>query len=224
MGVEAVVPVDGSWAFFPFIRLLLHRGDPRLTRLEGGPGPNRGVPHLVRGAASHVAVLMRFGTHAVLRDLVTSTTRPATRPLDRRVVVHPESLSQNLLASSLVPGLRVGQARQPLVLVDGHRAVVRDPVGDDWWVTADHDLFTLAQRTFDAVWEASSPALDPGRPPPFTPRMLHLADLLLRGATDRAIARELRVSERTVSAEVRELTRRLGATTRAHAVARISGV
>lgn len=224
MGVEPVAPADGSWAFFPFIRLLLHEGDSRLTRLEGGPGPNRGVPSLVGRATSRVDVLLRFGTHAVLRDLVSSTTRPLSRPLATRVVVHGESLSQNLLASSLVPGLRVGAARQPLVLLDGRRAVVRDPVGDGWWVTADPELVARAQRTFDAVWNASSPALDPGRPRPFTPRMLDVADLLVQGATDRAIARELRVSERTVSAEVRELTRRLGATTRAHAIARISGV
>ena len=51
-----------------------------------------------------------------------------------------------------------------------------------------------------------------------------MALLLLRGATDRQISRELGVSERTVSAEVRELGRRLGATNRAHAIARICGV
>ena len=224
MGVEPARATDGVWAFFPFIRLLLHEGDPRLTRLEGGPGPNRGVPSLVGRATSHVAVLLRFGTHGVLRDLASSTTRPPSRALDTRVVVHPESLSQNLMASSLVPGLRAGPARQPLVLVDGRRAVVRDPIGDGWWVTADPGLLARAQQTFDAVWDASTPALDAGRPPPFSPRMLDVADLLVQGATDRAIARELRVSERTVSAEVRELTRRLGATTRANAIARISGV
>ena len=70
----------------------------------------------------------------------------------------------------------------------------------------------------------AEPVLAPHEPPPFTPRMVEVAQLLLRGATDRQIARELRVSERTVSAEVSEITRRLGATSRANAVARISGL
>ena len=42
-----------------------------------------------------------------------------------------------------------------------------------------------------------------GQHPPFTPRMVDIALLLVDGATDREIARSLGVSERTVSADVR---------------------
>ena len=50
-----------------------------------------------------------------------------------------------------------------------------------------------------------------GEEPPFTRRMVDIAFLLVDGATDREIARTLGVSERTVSADVREMSLRLGA-------------
>ena len=63
-----------------------------------------------------------------------------------------------------------------------------------------------------------------GRRPPYTRRMVAIAGLLVDGATDREIARELGVCERTVSADVRAMSQRLGARSRAHAIALISGV
>ena len=63
-----------------------------------------------------------------------------------------------------------------------------------------------------------------GQAPPFTPRMVAIGIRLVEGATDREIARDLGVSERTVSSDVREMSRRLGARSRAHAIALISGV
>ena len=53
--------------------------------------------------------------------------------------------------------------------------------------------------------------------------MVDIALLLVDGATDREIAGALGVSERTVSADVREVIRRLGARSRAQAIALISG-
>jgi len=50
-----------------------------------------------------------------------------------------------------------------------------------------------------------------------------IAWLLADGASDRQISRELGISERTVSNEVREIGRRLGAANRAHTIARICG-
>ncbi len=51
-----------------------------------------------------------------------------------------------------------------------------------------------------------SPRCRRGEDPPFTPRMVDIALLLVDGATDREIARSLGVSERTVSADVREMS------------------
>ena len=54
--------------------------------------------------------------------------------------------------------------------------------------------------------------------------MVDIALLLVEGATDREIARSLGVSERTVSGDLRQMCARLGARSRAHAIALISGV
>ena len=53
--------------------------------------------------------------------------------------------------------------------------------------------------------------------------MVEIGFLLTDGATDREIAKALGVSERTVSAQVAEITRRLGARNRGHAIALIGG-
>lgn len=70
----------------------------------------------------------------------------------------------------------------------------------------------------------AQPAVPEGTRPPFTPRMVEIGLRLVDGATDREIARALGVSERTVSADVHEMSRRLGARSRAHAVAMVAGV
>jgi DNA-binding NarL/FixJ family response regulator len=77
---------------------------------------------------------------------------------------------------------------------------------------------------FHHAWDAARPAVPEGADPPFTRRMVDIGVLLARGATDREIARTLGVSERTVSADVREMSTRLGARSRAHAIAIISGL
>jgi DNA-binding CsgD family transcriptional regulator len=64
----------------------------------------------------------------------------------------------------------------------------------------------------------------PGMEPPFTRRMIDIAFHLIDGATDREIARALGVSERTVSSDVREMSNRIGARSRAQAIALISGI
>jgi DNA-binding NarL/FixJ family response regulator len=81
-----------------------------------------------------------------------------------------------------------------------------------------------AVEFYEVLWASAVPAVPPGQDPPFTPRMVEIGFLLVDGATDREIARALDVSERTVSADVHEMSRRLGARSRSHAIALISGV
>ena len=213
-------PAD-RWSFFPFTRGLIHARDRRLSRLAPGPeGPAR----LLAEADTSVWAMVHTVTLPELRELARVRPRPPARGAELRVVLHPVGLARCPMASSVLPALRRGPAAQPLAVVDGRLVVLRDPVGDAWWVTSDPELVARGAQTLETVWSAADPVLAPGEPPPFTERMVRVALLLLRGATDRQVARELRVSERTVSAEVRELTRRLGATSRAHAIARISGV
>jgi len=73
------------------------------------------------------------------------------------------------------------------------------------------------------VWSAARPAVPEGEETPLTSRMVEISWLLADGASDRLIGRSLGISERTVSNEVREIGRRLGANNRAHIIARICG-
>jgi DNA-binding CsgD family transcriptional regulator len=60
---------------------------------------------------------------------------------------------------------------------------------------------------------------DAQRPPKVTPRELEVLELVAAGMSTREIARRLWVTEETVKTHVRRLHDRLGARTRAHAVA-----
>jgi len=69
-----------------------------------------------------------------------------------------------------------------------------------------------------SVW--SAPSLPAGDAPPLTPRERRVLELVASGLSNRAIADELGVSEHTVKFHVRSLLDKLGAETRADAVAR----
>jgi DNA-binding NarL/FixJ family response regulator len=73
------------------------------------------------------------------------------------------------------------------------------------------------------VWDAAVPLEESGAPQPLPPRTLQVALRLVDGFTDKAIAAELGVSERTVSGEVKRVVEWAGARSRGHAVALLVG-
>ena len=77
-------------------------------------------------------------------------------------------------------------------------------------------LYVFDRSTFSA-WSAPAPS---GSQPALTPRERQVLDLVASGLSNRAIADELGVSEHTVKFHVRSLLDKLGAETRADAVAR----
>ena len=91
------------------------------------------------------------------------------------------------------------------------------------WTSTDAAVVEHAIGLYEWLWNSAEPRLPDGEQPPFTPRMVQIAFRLVDGATDREIARSLGVSERTVSADIREMSLRLGVRSRAQAIARISG-
>jgi DNA-binding NarL/FixJ family response regulator len=78
-------------------------------------------------------------------------------------------------------------------------------------------LHVFDRETFSA-W--SSPRAPGGAQPVLTPREQQVLELVAAGSSNRAIAEELGVSEHTVKFHVRSLLDKLGADTRADAVAR----
>lgn len=76
-----------------------------------------------------------------------------------------------------------------------------------------------ARATFEQLGAATDPApLSPGASPPesgLTARELEVVQLLVTGATNRAIARELRISEKTVATHVGHMFTKLGLESRA---------
>jgi DNA-binding NarL/FixJ family response regulator len=80
-----------------------------------------------------------------------------------------------------------------------------------------HDSSLLAAliALFEAYWERGSPLRFDGDPANrLADDERHLLSLLVAGVTDKAIASQLRVSQRTVQRRIYELMRRCGASTR----------
>jgi len=77
---------------------------------------------------------------------------------------------------------------------------------------ADGDVLTLACQTHEAAEALSTPSL-------LTRREREVATLIARGLTDRAIGQTLVITERTASAHVENILRKLGMTARAQIAA-----
>ncbi|GGL26296.1 helix-turn-helix transcriptional regulator [Phycicoccus endophyticus] len=151
----------------------------------------------------------------------------ARRGVDGRYVTSPASLERLPLLASHHPRLRVAPVVAPLLVVDGRTVFVGAPRGHSLegqvFVSTVPHVAAAAVTCYERVWAGATPVHGPGEQPRFSRRMVEVAFLLTDGATDREIARTLGVSERTVSADVAEVTRRLGARGRGHAIALIGG-
>ena len=169
--------------------------------------------------------MQRHHTVRLHRDNARLDVSLRRKKVDMRYVL-PRRVAEGRfpLASSSDPDLRLAPVAHPLLIADGRRFLVGDATGETVWTSDDPAMVARAVSFFEEVWRAAVPAVPVGEEPPFTRRMVEIAVRLVDGATDREIARALGVSERTVSADVREMSRRLGARSRAHAIALISGV
>lgn len=211
--------------FFRWVHGLAVTGDPRFTRLGA-------VDALLAARADQVG----REKHSSVWHMTHLPTWPEVRAarglvargrgVDIRYVTSPRSLEQlPLLSSHHHPYLRVAPVVGPMLVLDLAIAFVGAPLGHPLsgtvWSTTNPAIVTEAARCFETAWSGARPDPAPGEEPPFTRRMVDIGFLLTEGATDREIARELHVSERTVSADVAELVRRLRARSRAHAIALI---
>lgn len=209
--------------FFAMIRSRIAAGDPRMSFLGTTEKAGDALAEIAAGTRTSVSNMQRWLSFYTLRDGWELTQDARRRGVSMRMVTSPAALVMSPIASSYLPYLRVGPVPYPLMILDSRHVVVPGIDADSIWTSSDPDVVAMADRAFDAVWSVSPPAVPAGEEPLLTPRMVTMAFLLADGATDRQISRELGISERTVSAEVRELGRRLGASNRGHTIARICG-
>lgn len=213
------------WELFAQWHTLIDRGDPRfamLSTVEEVAGP---LAEIEAGVTSNLWNMQRHWTIHTIRSNADLNDNLRRKGVDLRLVL-PRRVAERRcpLASSHHPHLRLFPVAHPLMVCDRRLVVVGDSTGDSVWCTTEPGLVGRAVEFFQEVWHRAVPAVATGETPPFTARMVEIALLLVDGATDREIARSLGVSERTVSADVRELSSRLGARSRAQAIALISGV
>jgi DNA-binding NarL/FixJ family response regulator len=131
---------------------------------------------------------------------------------------------------------RAGAPEVPVVVLSGDRdpAVIRDAIeqGAVGYIPKAHTAeqmvnalgFVVSGGVYlpaDALYaepSAASPASDGGRFQSLSPRQQQVARLLLQGQTNKAIARELELSEGTVKAHVSAIYQIIGARNRVEAV------
>jgi DNA-binding CsgD family transcriptional regulator len=211
-------------AFFRWVQGLAVSGDPRFAEV-GAVEPllderAETVGGELRHSVWHMTHLPTWPEVRAARGL----THRRNRGVDVRYVTSERTLAAlPMLSSHHHPYLRVGPVVGPLLVLDHTVVYVGAPFGHPRtgtvWSSSNAPVVAEAVRCFETTWSAAHPAVAPGEDPPFTRRMVDIAFLLTEGASDREIARRLHVSERTVSADVAEIVRRLGARGRAHAIA-----
>ncbi|HMM96912.1 LuxR C-terminal-related transcriptional regulator [Phycicoccus sp.] len=213
-------------AYFRWVHGLAVAGDPRLSSLGGlASAFESGIADLsrsIRRSVWHMTFRPTWSEVRMARPLAEVAHR---RGLDARYVTDRlASARLPMLSSHHHPYFRHHPVHAPMLVVDNRTVFVGAPTGHELagevWTSTSPQVVDGAVRVFDAVWRAAEDP-HPDEDPPFTRRMVDVAFLLTDGASDREIAKDLGVSERTVSAEVAEVIRRLGARNRSHAIALI---
>ena len=214
-----------GWELFPQMHALIDAADPRFTLVATVQDAADVMTWLEALTTTSLWNMQRHSTVEALRDEAGLAARARLKGVEMRFIL-PRRVAEHRspLASSHFSYLRLAPVAHPLMISDGARVLMGDSSGDAIWTSEDPDVVARAVGFYDRLWASAEPAVPEGQPPPFTPRMVAIGIRLVEGATDREIARDLGVSERTVSSDVREMSRRLGARSRAHAIALISGV
>ncbi|WP_299446793.1 LuxR C-terminal-related transcriptional regulator [uncultured Phycicoccus sp.] len=218
----------GQREFFRWAHALVLAGDERFVSV--GPVDatlRQGLDDLaasVRRSVWHLTYLPTWGQVRSARRLAAVASRGG---IDGRYVTDVRSLERLPMLTSHHHTARVSHVVAPLLVVDARVVFIGAPRGHELaahaWRSTAPAVVGAAVRCVETVWASSTPAVPPGQDPPFTRRMVDIGFLLTDGSTDVDIARQLGVSARTVSADVAEIVRRLGARNRAHAIALIGG-
>lgn len=214
-----------QWGLFAELHALIERGDPRLTLLAPLDRVDVALARVESAVRTSMWNMQRHASVNSLRAGDHLNDSSARKGVEMRYVLPPHVARKRCpLVSSRFPYLRLAHVAHPMIVADGRLVLVGNAAGDAVYGATDAGLVERAMGLYDAVWQGAQAAVPAGTQPPFTPRMVDIGLRLVDGATDRDIARALGVSERTVSADVHEMSLRLGARSRAHAIAIIAGV
>jgi DNA-binding CsgD family transcriptional regulator len=223
---SGAVPSGAVQAFVDEVADLILRGDPRMALL--GPRESA-IEHLARFAASPQRRVWNM-QHTLsvhhLREYGRLDASSRASGADLRLVVPLEALRRSPLHVCLEEPVRVAPVPAPMLVVDD-AVILAGPSGTEvqgsLWVSEDPELVDRAAAAHRRVWETSVPGTQALGMTVLPSRTREVALRLLDGASDREIAAELGVSERTVSAEVRRIVTWVGARSRGHAIAKLVG-
>lgn len=198
----------------------------------GTESPPPALAELEAKTRSSVWNLSPIAFYYATRDSRELNRRSAERGIDSRAVNLPHGRRHDPLHTSycatISTQLREGPVFLRMILVDEECAVLYGaPTANGeptTWAATHPPIVELARTLWHSTWASSTPVLPEGQPPPFTPRQVEVAFLLVDGLTDQAIARRLGVSPRTVATEIARISSVLGVSGRAQAAAALAGV
>jgi DNA-binding CsgD family transcriptional regulator len=161
-------------------------------------------------------------------DPGVALTRDArARGIETQLITRPGTVRTHPLLASIFPRTLLGPCFLGAMVVDERLAIIGGPDDLEGNRTA---WFTSLPELVDGVcdlWRATvplcEPILPPGTKPPLTERQLDVARLVCVGEKDKAIARLLDLSLRTVEREVSAILGELGARSRTEAVLLMRG-
>lgn len=224
MATGAATHEAPDWGVIAEWHDLIQRADPRFTLLSTLFEMAEPMTRLERSITVSMWNMQRHENIRSMRGAAAFDASLRRRGVELRFILPRRVVDRRCpLVSSHDPGLRVAPVAQPLLIADGRLMLIGDSTGETVWTSTDPEVVGRAIALYERVWATAVPAVPDGEEPPFTRRMVDIAFHLVDGASDREIARALGISERTVSSDVREMSVRLGARSRAQAIARISG-
>ncbi|SDS32499.1 regulatory protein, luxR family [Nocardioides scoriae] len=155
------------------------------------------------------------------------TRQARSRGVDDRLITRPATLRTHPLLPSIFPHALVGPVFLRAMVIDDRLALIGGP--DDAfgnrvsWRTTSREIVDAVLALWHDTAAHCRPVLEPHQQPPLTLRQLDVARLLCVGEKDKAIARLLDLSARTVEREVSAILRSLGASSRTEAVLLMRG-
>jgi DNA-binding NarL/FixJ family response regulator len=200
--------------------------------ITGAAAIRQQVMNLQLGARSDLRWFCRAGHVAMPSEDNTEEFEALARGVEYRVLYETALVEEPGMIANIERGVRHGEIARatstlPIRLMIADSTVALCPLvqhtanGAEPTAALVHDSSLLAAliALFEAYWERGSPLRFDGGPDSRLAGRVDAAEqqllaLLVAGVTDKAIATQLRVSQRTVQRRIYELMRRTGASTR----------